>query len=103
MVSVARHKTAIARNQLSTPMQMLARHGFLDGEHSILDYGCGRGDDIAILEEAELPVRGWDPHYAPDTNLSEPADVVNLGFVLNVIEEPSERTETLRKAFGLCR
>ena len=103
MVSVARHKTAIARSQLSTPMQMLARHGFLDGEHSIVDYGCGRGDDISILQEAQLPVRGWDPHYAPDTDLSKPADVVNVGFVINVIEAPSERAETLRNAFSLCR
>ena len=103
MVSVARHKTAIVRAQLSTPMQMLARHGFLDGEHSIIDYGCGRGGDIAILKEAELPARGWDPHYAPDTDLSEPADVVNLGFVINVIENPVERADTLRKAYALCR
>ncbi len=103
MVSVERHKTAIARDQLSTPMQMLARHGFLDGEHSILDYGCGRGDDIAILKQAEMPVRGWDPHYAPDTDLSNPADVVNLGFVINVIEDPTERVEALKKAFALCR
>ena len=28
---------------------------------------------------------------------------VNLGFVLNVIEEPTERSETLRKAFSLAR
>lgn len=103
MVGVERHKTAIVRNQLSTPMQMLARHGFLDGEHTILDYGCGRGDDVAILREAELPVRGWDPHYAPDTDLSELVDVVNLGFVINVIEEPGERVECLQNAFALCR
>ncbi len=103
MVNVARHKTAIARHQLSTPFQMLARHGFLDGEHSILDYGCGRGDDIAILQKAELPVRGWDPHFAPDTDLSELADVVNLGFVVNVIEDSHEREEALRRSFSLCR
>lgn len=103
MVSVERHKTAIARDQLSTPMQMLARHGFLDGEHSILDYGCGRGDDIAILQQAKMPARGWDPHYVPHTDLSEPADIVNLGFVINVIEDPAERVDTLKKAFSLCR
>ena len=56
MVSVARHKTAIGRSQLSAPMQMLARHGFLDGEHSIIDYGCGRGDDIAIFIELHTEV-----------------------------------------------
>ena len=31
------------------------------------------------------------------------ADVVNLGFVLNVIEDPIERAETLRRAFALAR
>lgn len=103
MVAVNRHKTAIARSQLSTPMQLLARHGFLDGEHSLLDYGCGRGDDLAILEEAQLPVRGWDPHYRPDGDLTSPADVVNLGFVLNVIESPEERAEALRRAFSLTQ
>lgn len=103
MVSVARHKTAICRSQLSTPMQLLARHGFLDGEHSILDYGCGRGDDLAILQEAQLPAHGWDPYYAPDAHPTEPADVVNLGFVINVIEEPSERVQVLQNAFALCR
>lgn len=103
MVAVHRHKTAIARNQLSTPMQILARHGFLDRDHSILDYGCGRGDDVAILKEAGLSARGWDPHYVPATDLDEPADIVNLGFVINVIEEPDERVEALRNAFSLCR
>jgi DNA phosphorothioation-associated putative methyltransferase len=33
----------------------------------------------------------------------KPADVVNLGYVLNVIENPAERTETLRKAYALAR
>ena len=29
----------------------------------------------------------------------ELADVVNLGYVVNVVEDPSERAETLRKAW----
>jgi hypothetical protein len=33
----------------------------------------------------------------------KPADVVNLAYVLNVIEDPSERSETLRKAYALAR
>ena len=32
-----------------------------------------------------------------------PADVVNLGYVINVIEDPVERAETLRNAWALCR
>ena len=31
------------------------------------------------------------------------ADVVNLGYVLNVIEDQAERSATLRQAWGLCR
>jgi DNA phosphorothioation-associated putative methyltransferase len=31
------------------------------------------------------------------------ADVVNLGYVINVIENPEERAATLRRAWELCR
>ena len=99
---VERHRTAMARSALSAPMQALARHGFLDGDLSVFDYGCGRGDDMAVLSSAGIEVNGWDPHYAPGTMLEE-SDVVNLGFVLNVIEEPTERIEAIQAAFGLAR
>ena len=99
---VHRHKTAISRPSLSGPMQALARHGFLDGERGIFDYGCGRGDDVTVLQAAGLDARGWDPHYASDAPLHE-ADIVNLGFVLNVIEDPQERKKALRGAFALAR
>ena len=98
---VARHRTAIARPQLSSPLQCAARHGFLDGTRSVFDYGCGRGHDIAILEAGGITVSGWDPHFRPDTDMA-PADLVNLGYVLNVIEGHSEREETLKTAFGLA-
>ena len=99
---VERHKTAISRGQLSAPMQALARHGLLDGERSVLDYGCGRGDDLAVLEAAGIPASGWDPHYRPDGALEE-ADLVNLGFVVNVIESPEERERTVADAFAHAR
>ncbi len=99
---VARHRTAIVRDRLSVPMQALARYGLLDPKRSVLDYGCGQGDDVRALLEAGIPAIGWDPHFAPDTPL-EPADVVNLGFVLNVIESREERREALRRAFDLAR
>jgi len=51
-VVVKRHRTAISRGQLSVPLQTAARHGFLDGSKSIFDYGCGRGNDVAILKVA---------------------------------------------------
>ena len=44
---------------------------------------------------------GWDPHFAPAEPLSR-ASVVNLGFVINVIEDPGERVEALCRAFSLA-
>ena len=99
---VARHRTAISRDRLSAPMQALARHGLLIPERSVLDYGCGQGDDVRALQAGGIPVTGWDPHYAPDVAL-KPAEIVNLGFVLNVIEEPSERLQAVRRAFEFAR
>lgn len=101
-VGVERHKTAISRGKLSAPIQALARHGLLDEDRTILDFGCGRGDDIALLQAAGLNVSGWDPHYHPDAPLKE-ADVVNLGFVINVIENLSERVEAIQRAYTLAR
>jgi len=95
---VDRHLTAIDRNQLSQPMQILARHNYLAGEYSVLDYGCGKGDDLRELEAHGIDCSGWDPVHNSEGELIN-SDIVNLGFVLNVIEERSERDETLRRAF----
>ena len=100
--NIARHRTAIARDRISTPMQALARHGLLIPERNVLDYGCGQGDDVRALQAGGIPAVGWDPHFSPDV-AHETADIVNLGFVLNVIEEPSERLKTVRRAFDLAR
>lgn len=99
--SVARHKTAIARQKLSVPMQALVRAGIVAEGRSVFDFGCGRGDDVAALASAGVKAHGWDPHWRPDAEIVE-ADVVNLGFVLNVIERPEERVETARRAFSLA-
>src|SRR5690606_16545703 len=98
--SVQRHLTALSRTSLSAPIQSLLRFGLLDVGQSLFDYGCGRGDDIAGLAEQGFKVGGWDPHYAPDREIHL-ADVVNLGFVINVIEDPAERVEAIQRAFSL--
>ena len=100
--TVRRHLTALTRYNLSAPMQALARFNFLDGKRSIFDYGCGKGDDIRNLEANDLLVSGWDPHFFPDGQ-REPADIVNLGFVINVIENLEERLDALRGAYFLAK
>jgi DNA phosphorothioation-associated putative methyltransferase len=97
----ARHLTALVRYNFSAPVQTLARYGFLDGQFSLFDYGCGRGDDLRGLRENGLNAAGWDPYYAPDQPL-QTADLVNLGFVINVIENHDERLEALIRAWSLA-
>jgi len=97
----ARHRTAMVRYGFSAPIQSLARHGFLDGQHRLFDYGCGRGDDLRGLRENGLAAAGWDPYFAPDQPIQS-ADLVNLGFVINVIEDFDERLEALQRAWSLA-
>lgn len=98
---IDRHKTAIVRHELSAPMKTLMRYGYLEGSYSIFDYGCGRGDDLRELEAHGLDALGWDPNFQPD-NDKVSSDVVNIGFVLNVIEHQDERLDALLGAWELA-
>ncbi len=100
--TVQRHRTAMARKGLSTPMQALWRHGYIAAPLTVFDYGCGRGDDLEALEACGVSARGWDPFFRPNSPRDQ-ADVVNLGFVLNVIEDADERKRALSRAYGLAR
>lgn len=99
---VERYRTAIVRDRLSAPMQALHRHGIMTRSTTLLDYGCGQGDDVRALSAAGYDAVGWDPYHAPEGPRRE-SDVVNLGFVLNVIEDPDERRATLKSAYTLAR
>jgi DNA phosphorothioation-associated putative methyltransferase len=99
---VQRHLTALTRSSLSAPIQFLIRHRLLTPETSLFDYGCGRADDLNSLNREGFTAAGWDPHYAP-SNPRLAADVVNLGFVVNVIEDPAERVDAIHQAFALAR
>lgn len=98
--TIDRHKTALSRDDLSTPMKSLANHGFLNGRFSVFDYGCGHGDDLRELEAHGITAQGWDPNWRPDGEKIR-ADLVNLGFVINVIEDIEERVDALLGAWKL--
>lgn len=101
-LNVSRHRTALTRTFLSAPIQALLRHRVLEPGHTVFDYGCGKGDDIGGLESLGYDVRGWDPHFRPE-GARETRDVVNLGFVINVIEDLEERIEALTGAYALTK
>lgn len=101
-VEIRRERTAIARFRHSRPVFTALSHGLITIDRSFFDYGCGRGEDIRHLRSLGINADGWDPHYRPDVQPYD-ADVVNLGYVLNVIESPAERDATLIRAYQLSR
>jgi DNA phosphorothioation-associated putative methyltransferase len=100
--TVARHRTALTRTRLSRPVALALDDNLLGPDLTFFDYGCGRGDDIRHLTALGIAAAGWDPTHHPAVE-HRPADVVNLGYVTNVIEDPHERAETLRAAWSLTR
>ncbi|MCK5605531.1 methyltransferase domain-containing protein [Candidatus Pacearchaeota archaeon] len=77
------HLTAIKRKRLSAPAKFLVDNEHLKG--SILDYGCGRGDDAQHLE-----IDSYDPHYQPVLP-SKQYDIILCTYVLNVLPQAQWR------------
>ena len=94
--------TAIRRTSLSRPVARAVADGLVRQDRTLFDYGCGRGDDLLRLHGTGIAVSGWDPAFFPDEERM-PADVVNLGYVVNVIEDPDERVVVLVAAWSLAR
>ena len=69
---------------------------------TFFDYGCGQGSDVRGLQALGYVAEGWDPVLRQDAGKRE-ADIVNFGYVLNVIEDPAERVEALVDAFRHAR
>ncbi len=75
-------------------MKSLLEYGVPRNGMSFFDYGCGQGSDVKGLQGLGYQAGGWDPALRPDVPKRE-ADIVNLGYVVNVIEDPAERIEVL--------
>jgi DNA phosphorothioation-associated putative methyltransferase len=99
---IQRDRTAIRRIELSRPVRAALRDGIVTPSTAVFDYGCGLGDDVRRLQEQGITAAGWDPAHRPD-GLKAAADVVNLGYVVNVVERLDERAQLLRDAWGYAR
>jgi DNA phosphorothioation-associated putative methyltransferase len=99
---IHRHKTALVRREISKPVKTLLELGQLRRGESFFDYGCGHGGDVEAIHKLGHTASGWDPVHAPAPPKQQ-ADVVNLGFVLNVIEDPAERVDALLDAWQHTR
>jgi DNA phosphorothioation-associated putative methyltransferase len=100
--TIDRHKAAIVRTSLSKPVRLALESGLFTPETTFFDYGCGYGGDRQRITEQGYVSAGWDPHYCPDQPCVA-ADIVNLGYIINVIEDPAERREALIKAWMLTQ
>ncbi|MCB1144872.1 MAG: DNA phosphorothioation-associated putative methyltransferase [Leptospiraceae bacterium] len=99
-MKIDRQKTAIIRKKISKPVLTCIEDGLLSVSETFLDYGCGRGEDLIFLKKLGYKVSGFDPYYK--ASLPVKSSIVNLGYVLNVIEDPSERWDTFQKAYDLA-
>ncbi|MDT0634878.1 DNA phosphorothioation-associated putative methyltransferase [Spectribacter hydrogenoxidans] len=99
---IHRHRTAIERADLSRPIRTAIEDGLLTRTTALFDYGCGRGGDLKRLRKLGFDCTGWDPVHRAHAP-RQPADVVNFGYVVNVIEDPVERADTLKTAWRLAR
>jgi DNA phosphorothioation-associated putative methyltransferase len=99
---IQRHRAAISRVTASKPVRLAVEAGLFPPHTTYFDYGCGHGADIEYIHRMGLTSSGWDPHFRPDIP-HRAADVVNLGYVINVIEDTAERREALINAWGLAQ
>jgi len=101
-ISIARHKAAIARKSLSRPVRLALEANLFTPETTFFDYGCGQGEDIRRITAQGYQSWGWDPYYSPTQPLIN-SDIVNLGYILNVIEDLYERRQALLRAWELTQ
>jgi DNA phosphorothioation-associated putative methyltransferase len=57
---------------------------------------------MKLIAERGHTSGGWDPFYLPDAEIIA-ANIVNLGYVINVIENENERRAALLRAWSLAK
>ena len=101
-LNVDRHRAALHRTELSRPVRIALEAELFTPDTSFFDYGCGHGGDVTKIRDRGYTSSGWDPYYYPDNPIYA-ADIVNLGYIINVIEDVKERREALVKAWSLTK
>ena len=104
MTAAGAHKTAIQRWALSRPdCRLPSTMACSRRQTTFFDYGCGRGGDLKRLHKMGVPCGRLGPRLSSPMKNATPADVVNLGYVVNVIEDLEERTVALCAAWELAQ
>lgn len=93
------HLTAKTRENLSFPAKILLNKHLLVGD--VLDFGCGFGSDVKILQSKGLKIEGYDRHYFPEYP-SKKYDTIICFYVLNVLL-PEEQAVVLMELSQLIK
>lgn len=94
--------TARARKKPSVPVRIAHNRTWLSrSRHRILDYGCGLGQDVRVLQWWGMDAEGYDPHepFGRSTLPEGVFDVVFCTYVVNVIDSREGRLQMLRDAW----
>lgn len=93
------HLTAIERTYLSFPAKLLLTNNQLQGK--ILDFGCGLGNDVKLLQQKGFDVTGYDPYHLPQYP-TDKFDIIICFYVLNVLF-PEEQANVLMEVSHLLK
>ena len=93
------HLTAIERTSLSYPARILLNKKKIIGK--VLDFGCGIGKDVELLQQKGFDIDGYDPYYFPEFP-TEKFDTILCFYVLNVLL-PEEQAEVLMNVSHLLK
>lgn len=101
-VQIERQKAAMHRKDISRPVRLAQEAELFTPQTTFFDYGCGFGSDVEKMQQLGYSSVGWDPYYFPNNEILA-ADIVNLGYVINVIEDSLERRQALIKAWEITK
>lgn len=91
--------TAKERDSLSFPAKLLLNKNLLVGE--VLDFGCGFGSDVKLLQAKGINIEGYDKHYFPDFPKKKFDTIICL-YVLNVLM-PEDQAKVLMELSQLIK
>lgn len=93
------HLTAKERVYLSVPAEILLKKNLLKGK--VLDFGCGFGNDVKLLQSKGFDITGYDPHYLPHYPQGK-FDTIVCFYVLNVLF-PEDQANVLMEIAHLLK
>jgi len=98
-------RTAIRRNKASAPLRYLLEKNKIKPNMKILDYGCGKQDDVEALKKIGCRVNGYDPFWFDNKSAlysRQKYDVILCNYVMCVLAKPI-RYAILEKITSLLR